>query len=361
VDEIDLAHDQGLYIQAIFDYLEEHGDWPTFKEIDRHLYRNGGLDAKEIAESLGPLVFGSGYMPWSQPDVKLPLPLRLVAQCSDSNRLVELVVATVDLAVKTELKSDDSAITSRQLQDGWHISDHDLLRLGRLLLAESSLWEGSFAGPDESGVWSMGIGRSIRRFRDVNSIEQLLAALPSFRTKSAVNPARRPIQQSVSAGETGAPVEISESLARFRRDHPDPTRTAFIMMRFVKTDAHEQIVTALKVALQSQGLIGLRADDAEYHPHLFLNITTYMHGCGLGIAVFERIETDDFNPNVALEVGYMLALKKDVCLLKDRTLKSLHADLFGMLYRDFDTQHIQDTIAHGLTGWLRDKGYTAAT
>jgi hypothetical protein len=207
----------------------------------------------------------------------------------------------------------------------------------------------------------MGVGRNIRRFRDVHSIEQLIEALPSLPPKPVVNTASQPIQPSISAEETGAPVEISESLARFRRDHPDPSKTAFIMMSFVKTDAHEQIVSALKEVLESHGLTGLRADDKEYHPHLVLNINTYMHGCGLGVAMFERIETDNFNPNVALEVGYMLALKKNVCLLKDRTLKSLHVDLFGMLYREFDTQHIKETIAHSLSGWLGDKGYGMAT
>lgn len=129
------------------------------------------------------------------------------------------------------------------------------------------------------------------------------------------------------------------------------------MMRFGRTDAHEQIVTAIKEVLLAHGIEGLRADDMEYHPQLYLSLATYMHGCGFGIAVFERIETEEFNPNVALEVGYMQALKKDVCLLKDRTLKSLHADLFGMLFRELDTQHVKESVERGLTGWLRDKGY----
>ncbi len=41
------------------------------------------------------------------------------------------------------------------------------------------------------------------------------------------------------------------------------------------------------------------------------------------MAIYERIETQTYNPNVALEVGYLFAMRKPVCLLKDRTLDTL--------------------------------------
>lgn len=44
-----------------------------------------------------------------------------------------------------------------------------------------------------------------------------------------------------------------------------------------------------------------------------------MHGCEFGVAVFDRITEDDFNPNVTLEVGYMLGMGRNVLLLKDKT------------------------------------------
>lgn len=84
-----------------------------------------------------------------------------------------------------------------------------------------------------------------------------------------------------------------------------------------------------------------------------------MHGCGSGIAVFERLEEENFNPNVAFEVGYMLAMKKPVCLLKDRTLTTLHADLMGKIYKEFDPQNPSKTIPAVLSRWLADKGLSA--
>jgi hypothetical protein len=99
------------------------------------------------------------------------------------------------------------------------------------------------------------------------------------------------------------PVEISESLAQFRRDFPDPNRVAFVMMQFGSTSAHSRILAGIVSALEPHGMTALRADDKQYHDDLYFNILTYVYGVRFGIAVFERIEQDNFNPNVSLEVG----------------------------------------------------------
>lgn len=85
-------------------------------------------------------------------------------------------------------------------------------------------------------------------------------------------------------------------------------------------------------------------------------ILTYVYGCRFGIAVFERIESEVFNPNVSLEVGYLLGLDKPVCFLKDHTLRTLHTDLIGQLYKQFDTQNSESTIPTVLLKWMEDKG-----
>jgi hypothetical protein len=152
------------------------------------------------------------------------------------------------------------------------------------------------------------------------------------------------------------PVEIQQSLRSFKLDHPNPQKVAFIMMQFSSTPAHDKIVQGIRDTLAPHGITAVRADDKEYHSSLLPNIQTYLHGCDFGIAVFERIEQDDFNPNVSLEVGYMMAMGKDVCLLKDRTLRTLHTDLVGRLYRTFDPQDPLSTIPIELTKWMKDKG-----
>jgi len=87
-----------------------------------------------------------------------------------------------------------------------------------------------------------------------------------------------------------APVELKQSLANFRRDHPYPEKVAFIMMQFGKRQAYRKIAEAIKKALHSYGVKGVRADDKQYHDDLYYNVLTYLHGCGFGIGVFEQIE-----------------------------------------------------------------------
>jgi len=151
------------------------------------------------------------------------------------------------------------------------------------------------------------------------------------------------------------PLEITESLNKFRIDHPDPRRTAFIMMQFGSTPIHNSIVSAIRSTLAAYNIEALRADDKEYHDDLFPNVLTYIHGCSFGISVFERLQADDFNPNVSLEVGYMRAIRKPICLLKDKTLPALHTDLVGKLYKAFDPQDPTNTIPPELDKWLHDK------
>ena len=151
------------------------------------------------------------------------------------------------------------------------------------------------------------------------------------------------------------PAVVTESLQRFHKDYPDSSRVGFIMMRFGDTGAHARIESAIREALRVHGFIGLLAKDKDYHEDLYPNIQTYLHGCRFGVAVFERVESNDFNPNVSLEVGYMLAQRKPVLLLKDKTLQALQTDLVGKLYKPFDTYDPANSIPPHIEQWLRDR------
>jgi len=157
------------------------------------------------------------------------------------------------------------------------------------------------------------------------------------------------------ATQLTVPVEIQQSLREFRLDYPDPNKVAFVMMKFGTTPAHGSIVRGINDALTPHGISAVRADDKEYHPDLYFNILTYLYGCSFGIAVFERLQAEDINPNVSLEVGYILALGKHVCFLKDKTQAKLQTDLAGKLYRMFDPQDSVTSIPPVLTKWMTEK------
>ena len=102
-------------------------------------------------------------------------------------------------------------------------------------------------------------------------------------------------------------------------------------------------------------MIKNRADYKEYHPDLYYNILSYIYASDFGIAVFERIDDDLFNPNVAFEVGYMFALNKPVCLLKEKTMKNLPTDIIGKLYKTFDLNDLEKSIENSINKWINDR------
>jgi hypothetical protein len=154
---------------------------------------------------------------------------------------------------------------------------------------------------------------------------------------------------------TRAPLMLRTPLTRLLQDHPAVDRNAFVIMSFAATGAHQAILEAIRTALSEHEIEALRVDDRTYSEHLRSNIETYMHGCAFAIAVFERINSDDHNANVMYETGYMRALGKPVCLLKERTLRQLPSDLVGDLYVEFDAQRMPESIHEALTRWLRDR------
>lgn len=176
---------------------------------------------------------------------------------------------------------------------------------------------------------------------------------PSKETPHQVGNEKPP--KAIMVEQSMPDAQIQESLEKFRTDHPDPNHVAFIMMKFGNTRAHEAIVKVIRSHLQNFGITGLRADDKYYHDDLLQNVLTYIHGSSFGIAVFERLESDDFNENVSLELGYMMALRKPVCLLRDKTIPALQTDLIGRLYISFDTQDPTGTIPQVLEKWLAGK------
>ena len=152
------------------------------------------------------------------------------------------------------------------------------------------------------------------------------------------------------------PPEISISLDRLRQMYPDYTKCGVLIMRFAAAGPYRRIVDAIDRTAHAHGLHILRADAHDFHSDLLSNVRTYLHGCSFGVAVYERIETEAYNANVGLEVGYLMALNKPVLLLKDRTLPGLQADLAGRLYRTFDPFDPEGTIPPQLSSWFRDSG-----
>jgi nucleoside 2-deoxyribosyltransferase len=78
--------------------------------------------------------------------------------------------------------------------------------------------------------------------------------------------------------------------------------------------------------------------------------------CKYGVAVLEDIIADEFNPNVALEYGFMRALGKPTLLLKERRFKP-RADILGTVWNEFDVLDVRQSVPKALGKWLHDIGH----
>lgn len=139
-------------------------------------------------------------------------------------------------------------------------------------------------------------------------------------------------------------------------DYPKTAFNAFLMMRFADTPVNRALVEEVGASLSRYAISVLRADQHTYSDSLWENIRYYMDACDLGIAVFDQAASNDFNPNVSLELGYMMAGKKRLLLLKDRTLPKMPSDLVGHLYKEFDPADVTRTVRQATQSWLRDVG-----
>lgn len=148
--------------------------------------------------------------------------------------------------------------------------------------------------------------------------------------------------------------ELNQPLKRFRKDFNPSDVCGFLMMKYEDSKIQTEIIGIIKDKFNDRGIKILRADDKWYADDLLVNIKTYMHGCSFGVAIFERINSEYFNPNVSLEIGYMMAINKPILFLKDSTLKSLQTDLIGKLYHEYDFQSPEKTLPIVIDKWISD-------
>ncbi|HYD80626.1 MAG TPA: hypothetical protein VEC06_12525 [Paucimonas sp.] len=222
-------------------------------------------------------------------------------------------------------------------------------------------------GPDEWSFDLDGLRDAVPRLRDLAWLAGKIRTGPEFdhgdpeqasgaSHRSSLRFLLMPRQIPAGSGSLPVPPAIGISLERFRQDHPDPAKVGFLMLRDGGGVVHDRAATAIRAGLACHGITALRSDDKRYHDDPLSNLLTYIHGCGFGVAVLERLDGGDFNPKVSLAAGALLALGKPVCLLKDQALPAPAGDPFGLLYRNFDPHDPEASIPRQLQQWMVDQG-----
>jgi nucleoside 2-deoxyribosyltransferase len=83
------------------------------------------------------------------------------------------------------------------------------------------------------------------------------------------------------------------------------------------------------------------------------NVCVYMLCCKQGIALLESYSKQEYNPNVAIEYGFMRALNKRVLLLRDKQFPRDRADITGKEMLPFDINN-KDSISRAMETWLKE-------
>jgi len=150
---------------------------------------------------------------------------------------------------------------------------------------------------------------------------------------------------------------LADECEHFLKDHPNYDDNILIMTRFAAGNRLlEELNRELRSVLKDHSLNPVRADDKMYlrDRNLWNNVCVYMICCKFGIAILEDRVADEFNPNVALEYGFMRALNKPVLLLADVGFRNLRADIIGTLQEKFDITDIKVTIKKPIETWLKE-------
>jgi nucleoside 2-deoxyribosyltransferase len=333
---------QKLIIQHVFNHFDKNGEWPYLLEFEVEYRKIGNI--RDIIQVTGrELIYIENE---HDKNTRINLTIEGIAICPNSSQLLNKFIVLLNLLVEAYCGDPrhpqvDTDTISKEIGQ----TDLNLKKIMQLLRNEHKIHRAiSGIYPNEQ----IEISHQILDFEGVKSVSDYIERLHKRDRQTTIASIYQPEYLESN---------VTDSVRKFQLEYPDPRKVAFIMMQFDNTKLQNQIYSTITGELKNYNITGVRADTKSYSDELWENIKTYMVGCGFGIAVLERLQREEVNPNVSLEIGYMLGLHKPVCLLKDQTINKLQSDLVGKLYQDFDTQNPEETIPPLLMKWLTDKGF----
>jgi hypothetical protein len=153
--------------------------------------------------------------------------------------------------------------------------------------------------------------------------------------------------------DSNDPFELNRKAFKEERD-----KNVFVIMRYGPEKPFGEIESTIKNTLLLYGLKATLARDVALHEQLWDNVRLCMDHCCYAVVVFERILQPDYNPNVALELGYMLAKHIPCLILKEVSMPILQTDIIGRLYTPFASHNVKETVAPAIEAWLRTLGHS---
>ena len=168
-------------------------------------------------------------------------------------------------------------------------------------------------------------------------------------------------------------VDVSKASQKLLEEY-SYDNNVFIMTPYRDDSSYKLMIRVIIDELKKCEFEGWIASDKDVHEDLWADTQAFMLACKYGIAVFtEEQESNStqptkkqrgdskqskkkvYNPNVAIELGFMLSRGKEVLILKDKNLDTLPTDMMGKLYGNFDLEHTEETLPPIIKKWFDER------
>ena len=205
MEPVNLSEQQRLFLQTIFDHFHTYGKWPAFSYMERTILQTyPDLNIDEIAKSLPPGLSKpfNAYMfdvpGYANEDTFLTVPAIYLCQGSEED-LTDFVRAIRFFVERyNSFDKEKRQVSSNDLLTLLDLSELSTRKIGLLLQVEPLIFTFFSTGNDNS--WQCILSRDIRRYRDVQTIEQYLEKRERLK-RHASSSDNEPTQHSIVVSE----------------------------------------------------------------------------------------------------------------------------------------------------------------
>jgi hypothetical protein len=149
----------------------------------------------------------------------------------------------------------------------------------------------------------------------------------------------------------------AKNLKLFNSQYPFD-KSVFVMTKFPSSTGSpadlqlDRVIKAVRSSVDACGHYSHLASDKEWSSMLWENTETYLMACGRGVAIVESKHSQELNPNVTMEWGWMRCADRRVLFLVEKTFDKARADLDGLIRAEFDWGNPEPDIAVAVKKFL---------
>ena len=133
-------------------------------------------------------------------------------------------------------------------------------------------------------------------------------------------------------------------------------KMGFLIRKFEERDDRNRLVNTVRETFRQKGFTIVDASEKTLHPEAWGNVREFLEHCSFGVIIIDNLSpyTAGFNPNVFLEIGYLLALKKNILILIQNSLaQTLPTDIKPFIYTSFDSQDLETaSLKNNIIKWI---------